>query len=143
MRGGDRVTVTSVTVINWIAFGPNGNYVVDTDNKLYRSDTGIVREYKDGGDQVPLRCASFGYDGAWVCVEDDGEIRSHGLSVAIKDALNKKAVRVRSGLSVQPLVGCEHCSQNVQLSANSSSAYFIEYVDGDTKWSMPPSWHAK
>ncbi|KAJ6574431.1 hypothetical protein B0H19DRAFT_1230385, partial [Mycena capillaripes] len=110
--------------INWVAFGPSGEYVVDTDNKLYHSETGIVRKYKKGGAQVPLRCASFGYDGAWVCVEDDGEIRSLGLSAKIKAALNKKAVR------------------NVQLSAHSPSVYFIEYVDGETMWSMPSSWHS-
>ncbi|KAJ6574430.1 hypothetical protein B0H19DRAFT_1254138 [Mycena capillaripes] len=68
----------------------------------------IVRKCEKGGAQTPLRCASFGYDGAWVCVEDDAEARSLGLSAKIKAALDKKAVR------------------NVQLSAHLPLAYFIE-----------------
>lgn len=73
-------------VINWIAFGPDGDYVVDTDDKLY-SNCNLTR-------QVPLRSASFGYDGAWVVVEDDGKIRSRGLSAKIKTALAEKPVKV-------------------------------------------------
>ncbi|KAF7362583.1 ADP-ribosylation [Mycena venus] len=109
--------------INWVAFGPRGQYVVDTQEQVYHSNTDkeIVRQYEDG-DAVPLRCASFGYEGAWVCVEDDGVIRSSGLSAKVQAALGKKAVR------------------NVQLSANSSTTFFIEYVDGQTEWSMPSSW---
>ncbi|KAJ6588165.1 hypothetical protein B0H19DRAFT_199690 [Mycena capillaripes] len=107
--------------INWVAFGPRGHYIVDTQKQLYHSDTEMVRQYEKGAG-VPLRCASFGYDGAWVCVEDDGEIRSSGLSAKVQVALEKKAVR------------------NVQLSANSSTIFFIEYVDGETAWSMPSSW---
>ena len=80
-------------VINWIAFGPDGDYVVDTDDKLY-SNCNLTRQYHRGGDQVPLRSASFGYDGAWVVVEDDGKIRSRGLSAKIKTALAEKPVKV-------------------------------------------------
>jgi hypothetical protein len=85
-------------VINWVAFGPRGHYVVDTQKRLYHSNTGkeIVRQYEKGG-SVPLRCASFGHDGAWVCVEDDGVIRSSGLSAKVQAALDKKAVRVSWG----------------------------------------------
>ncbi|EKM52989.1 uncharacterized protein PHACADRAFT_124441, partial [Phanerochaete carnosa HHB-10118-sp] len=82
-------------VINWVAFGAKGDYVVDTDEKIYwHSEERVVRTYKEGGNQVPLRCASFGCDGAWVVVEDDGVIRSAGLSAKIKAALDKKPVRV-------------------------------------------------
>ncbi|KAJ7705721.1 hypothetical protein B0H16DRAFT_1635894 [Mycena metata] len=109
--------------INWVAFGPREQYVVDTQQRLYHSNTGkeMVRQYKDGG-TVSLRCASFGHDGAWVCVEDDGAIWSSGLSAKVQAALDKKAVR------------------NVQLSANSPIIFFIEYVDGETTWNMPSSW---
>ena len=69
--------------INWVAFGPDGKYVVDTDKKLYHSDDGLVRTYKESGKQVPLRSASYGHDGAWVVVEDDGTVRSQGLSEKI------------------------------------------------------------
>ncbi|KAF8179382.1 hypothetical protein K438DRAFT_1977436 [Mycena galopus ATCC 62051] len=108
-------------VINWVAFGPHGQYVVDTQKSLHHTDDDVVRQYDNGG-VVPLRCASFGYEGAWVCVEDDGVIRSSGLSAKVKAALDKKAVR------------------NIQLSAHSSATFFVEYMDGDTTWSMPSTW---
>jgi hypothetical protein len=81
-------------VINWVAFGPSGQYVVDTDKRLYYAcPAGMMRKH-EGGVAVELRCASFGHNGAWVCVEEDGKIRSQGLSDNIKAALDKKAVRV-------------------------------------------------
>ncbi|GJE99468.1 hypothetical protein PsYK624_157320 [Phanerochaete sordida] len=109
--------------VNWVAFGPDGKYVVDTDKKLHHTDDGLVRKYKESGNQVPLRSASYGHDGAWVVVEDDGTVRSQGLSEKVKTALDKKPVR------------------NAQLSGYSSSNFFIEYVDGDTDWNLPSTWH--
>jgi hypothetical protein len=96
-------------VINWVAFGPDGDYVVDTKH-LY-SNCNLTREYQGSENSVPLRSASFGYGGAWVVVEDDGEIRSRGLSAKIKAALAKKPVKVgrlliRSWYFVEDLVVC-------------------------------------
>ena len=91
--------------INWIAFGSAGEYVVDTKTKLYASDHPITRKYEGGGGKVPLRCASFGCEGAWVCVEDDGEVRSRGLSANVQSALKKKAVRVSVCNSIFTNVG--------------------------------------
>lgn len=83
-------------VINWVAFGPNGNYVVDTVTRVYASDTAMVRTYDRDGKttRVPLRCASFGPDGVWAVIEDDGEVRSKGLPQNVKAALGKRSVRV-------------------------------------------------
>jgi hypothetical protein len=80
--------------INWVAFGPHGYYIIDTESRIYasRSDT-ILRNYKDGK-QVPLRCGSFGYGGAWVVVEDDGVIRSSGLSQDVLKMIKVGNVRV-------------------------------------------------
>lgn len=81
--------------INWVAFGPQGYYIVDTDSHIYssRSDT-ILRSYKENGKRVPLRCGSFGYGGAWVVVEDDGVVRSSGLSKSVLQMVKVGNVRV-------------------------------------------------
>ncbi|KAJ7624799.1 hypothetical protein FB45DRAFT_924241 [Roridomyces roridus] len=79
--------------INWIAFGPDGQYVVDTKDKIYHSNPGAVRR-KRGGAQIPLRCASFGWNGSWIYVDEDGTVRSGGLAGTIKSALKTKAIRV-------------------------------------------------
>ncbi|KAG9005185.1 hypothetical protein FRB94_001802 [Tulasnella sp. JGI-2019a] len=110
-------------VINWVAFGPDGAYVIDTPKYIYTSNTSMVRNYKEKGTRVPLRCASFGYDGSWVVVEDDGEVRSHGLSNSIAVALKASPVR------------------RVALSQHSVGSYFIEHTDGTTNFSLPVSWH--
>lgn len=83
----------SAEVMNWVAFGDNGQFIVDTENHIY-SNTGIPRTYESNGNQVPLRCASFGHKETWVCVEEDGEVRSNSLSEETLQALAKKAVRV-------------------------------------------------
>lgn len=81
--------------INWVAFGPQGYYIIDTEKRIYSSrKSTILRTYKGSNNQVPLRCASFGYGGSWVVVEDDGVIRSHGLGKQVLQAIKKKSVRV-------------------------------------------------
>lgn len=85
--------------INWVAFGPGGAYIVDTSKNIYAYRAGdILRKYKESGKYVPLRCASFGYGGSWVVVEDDGVIRSHGLSANVRRAMLQAPVRVSSYL---------------------------------------------
>ncbi|KAF5338813.1 hypothetical protein D9758_012064 [Tetrapyrgos nigripes] len=110
--------------VNWIAFGEDGNYLVDTDKNI-QCNGPLLRDYNNRGGVVPLRCASFGFDGAWVVVEDDGHIRSHSLNGRIKAVLKKKPVR------------------NVQLSTYSDISYFVEYVDGEIQWSLPVSWRKR
>jgi hypothetical protein len=80
--------------INWVAFGPQGYYIVDTDSHIYasRSDT-LLRKYTEGK-VVPLRCGSFGYGGAWVVVEDDGVLRSSRLSKTVLKMIEVGNVRV-------------------------------------------------
>lgn len=80
-------------VINWVAFGPDGAYLIDTPGRLIASDPAMTRDYIKSS-TVPLRCASFGPEGVWVVVEDDGEFRSKGLPTNVVDALSKKEVRV-------------------------------------------------
>jgi hypothetical protein len=80
-------------VINWVAFGPNGDYVMDTADHLYASSDTYARTYKSGS-RVPLRSMSFGHGHSWVTIEDDGEVRSGGLNGTLKAALEKKEVRV-------------------------------------------------
>ncbi|KAG8946537.1 hypothetical protein FRC04_011595 [Tulasnella sp. 424] len=112
-------------IINWVAFGPDGAFVIDTTNRLIASDPTMARTYDRNGvtTRVPTRCASFGPEGVWVIVEDDGEIRSRGLPAKVLSALSKKGVR------------------KVELSPVSSNYYFIEYTDGSTDWCLPASWH--
>ncbi|KAG8946535.1 hypothetical protein FRC04_011593 [Tulasnella sp. 424] len=111
--------------INWVAFGPDGAFVIDTTNKLIASDPAMSRTYDRNGikSPVPMRCASFGPEGVWVVVEDDGVIRSRGLPAKVSSALSKKGVR------------------KVELSPVSSNYYFIEYTDGSTDWCIPAEWH--
>ncbi|KAG8946538.1 hypothetical protein FRC04_011596 [Tulasnella sp. 424] len=110
--------------INWVAFGPDGAFVIDTTNKLIASDPTMSRTYIRNGvaARVPMRCASFGPEGVWVVVEDDGEIRSKGLPMNVSLALLKKEVR------------------KIELSPVSSIYYFIEYTDGSTDWCLPVEW---
>ncbi|KAG8988988.1 hypothetical protein FRB94_001798 [Tulasnella sp. JGI-2019a] len=109
--------------INWVAFGPDGAYVVETTKTVYASSKSMVRNYEGSNTRVPLRSASFGYDGSWAVVEDDGEVRSHGLSDSIAAALKSSPVR------------------KVSLSPHSATAYFVEYTNGTTTWTLPVSWH--
>ncbi|GJE99458.1 hypothetical protein PsYK624_157220 [Phanerochaete sordida] len=118
---GVQAVYQSRETINWVAFGPDGKYVLSTDKKMHHTDDGLVRE-SNSGQPIRLRCASFGYDGAWVVVEHDGTVRSKGLSSIIRTALHKRPVR------------------NAQLSGRSPDSYFIEYVNGKTAWSVPSSW---
>lgn len=81
--------------INWVAFGPQGYYVIDTEEHIYSSrKSTILRAFKGSGNRVPLRCASFGYGCSWVVIEDDGVIRSHALAKQVLQAVKKKNVRV-------------------------------------------------
>ena len=85
----------SAEPMNWVAFGPNGYYIVDTVKNIYASRSNdILRTKNESGKYVPLRCASFGYDRSWVVVEDDGVIRSHGLASNIRRAMLQGNVRV-------------------------------------------------
>ncbi|KAG9024211.1 hypothetical protein FRB95_011949 [Tulasnella sp. JGI-2019a] len=110
-------------VINWVAFGPEDTYVVNTSKRTYSSNTSMLRNKKGKNTPIPLRCASFGYNGSWAVVEDDGEVRSSGLPGNIKAALESGPVR------------------RIALSLHSITRYFIEYTDGETKFSLPESWH--
>ncbi|KAG8929151.1 hypothetical protein FRC00_001531 [Tulasnella sp. 408] len=111
--------------INWVAFGPDGAYVIDTPDRLIASDPAMTRDYTRNGKSstVPLRCASFGAEGVWVVVEDDGEVRSKGLPTNVSDALSRKEVR------------------RVELNPFSEEGYFIEYTDGTTAYRLPTKWH--
>lgn len=85
----------SNTAISWVSFGPDGEYVLLTEEGTWHWQTSIVRKYKESGRIVEMRCVSWGYDGAWVIVEDDGEVRqSRDLSDKISKALKRKDVRV-------------------------------------------------
>ncbi|KAG8970627.1 hypothetical protein FRC05_000563 [Tulasnella sp. 425] len=98
------------------SFGPDSN--------LFCISAQGVTKCFGGGNQVPTLCASFGYGGSWVVVEgDDGTIRTHGVSRAIRDAALKKNVR------------------HIHLSQTDPDHYFIEYRDHTTTWSLPASWH--
>ncbi|KAJ7918515.1 hypothetical protein B0H13DRAFT_1992508 [Mycena leptocephala] len=110
--------------INWVAFGPQGYYIVDTDSHIYasRSDT-LLRKYTEGK-VVPLRCGSFGYGGAWVVVEDDGVLRSSRLSKTVLKMIEVGNVR------------------NVQLSMTNPDECYIEYMDGTSDWVLPKAWHS-
>lgn len=110
--------------INWVAFGPDGAFVIDTTSKLISSDPTMTRTYLRNGipSRVPLRCASFGPDGVWVVVEDDGEVRSKGLPMNVSLALLRKEIR------------------KIELSPFSALYYFIEYTDGSTDWCLPVEW---
>lgn len=81
--------------INWVAFGPQGYYIVDTDSHIHASRAGTILRNYQHGTVVPLRCGSFGYGGAWVVVENDGVIRSSGLSKQVLEMLTVGNVRVR------------------------------------------------
>lgn len=97
--------------INWVAFGPQGYYIIDTEKRIYSSrKSTILRTYKDSNNQVPLRCASFGYGGSWVVVEDDGVIRSHGLGKQVLQAVKKKSVRVSVDGFFIPVVIMNMCA---------------------------------
>ncbi|KAJ6616358.1 hypothetical protein B0H10DRAFT_1400364 [Mycena sp. CBHHK59/15] len=110
--------------INWVAFGPQGYYIVDTDSRIYASRSGtILRSYTVSGKRVPLRCGSFGYGGAWVVVEDDGVIRSSGLSKSVLQKVKVGNVR------------------NVQLSMTDPDQCYVEYMDGTSDWTIPKDWH--
>ncbi|KAG8915115.1 hypothetical protein FRC00_007738 [Tulasnella sp. 408] len=71
----------------------------------------------------PVLCASFGPEGVWVVVEDDGEVRSKGLPANVLAALSRGKVR---RVVLNPLLAEE---------------YFIEYTDGTTACRLPNSWH--
>ncbi|KAG8986772.1 hypothetical protein FRB90_003796, partial [Tulasnella sp. 427] len=112
--------------IKWVSFGPDGRYVVQTIKQVYAwQQSTLIRNY--GGDpplQVPTLCASFGYGGSWVVVEgDDGTVRTHGVSRAIRDAIMKKNVR------------------HIHLSQTDPDQYYIEYRDHTAAWALPASWH--
>lgn len=83
-------------IIEWIAFGPPGHYLVVTETHAYSSDPAMIRTYEKGPEtfQVPPRCASFGFNGAWVVVEEDGAIRSKGLTGEVVQEMYRKPVRV-------------------------------------------------
>ena len=128
-------------VINWIAFGPQGQYVVDTPSKIYawRADK-LIRTYMPSQKQVPVRCASFGYGGAWVIVEDDGCIRSHELADSIRKAMMQGNVRVsNSEFALRHFRKSPR--QNIQLSQVNSNHYYIEFMNGTSDWSLPVDWH--
>ena len=87
-------------IINWVAFGPQGYYIVDIDRSPYASRSNdILRNYQSNDELVPLRCASFGFGGAWVVVEDDGIVRSHGLSSQVLKKISARNIRVSYGFS--------------------------------------------
>lgn len=66
-----------------------------TEDGTLHWETDILRKYKTSDRVVQMRCVSWGYDGAWVIVEDDGEVRqSQNLSKKISKALKGKDVRV-------------------------------------------------
>lgn len=83
-------------LIEWIAFGPPGQFVAVTPTHAHVSNPDMVRTFQKDGEtyQIPLRCASFGCNGAWVVVEEDGQIRSTGLPKATMQALTERPVRV-------------------------------------------------
>ncbi|KAG8895907.1 hypothetical protein FRC00_006748, partial [Tulasnella sp. 408] len=110
--------------INWVAFGPDGAFVIDTTTRVMSSDSTMTRTYIRNGvpSRVPLRCATFGPEGTWVVIEDDGEVRSKGLPMNVALALLKKEVR------------------KIELSPFSAMYYFIEYTDGSTDWCLPVEW---
>lgn len=83
-------------IMNWVAFGPDGAYVVDTASKLYSSDRSMLSTYKKDGKTIraPLRCVSFGPEGAWVAIDVGGGFRSRGLREDVSTALKLKSVRV-------------------------------------------------
>ncbi len=81
-------------IINWVAFGPQGYYIVDTDRNLYASRSNDILRNQNDDELVPLRCASFGFGGAWVVVEDDGIVRSHGLSSQVLKKISARNIRV-------------------------------------------------
>ncbi|KAG8986571.1 hypothetical protein FRB93_005233 [Tulasnella sp. JGI-2019a] len=109
--------------INWVAFGPEGYYICDTPGKLHASRSSIILRTTRSGEQVPLRCASFGYGGSWVVVECDGVVRSHGLTAKVRTAMLQQEIR------------------NIQLSLVNDAHYYIEYMDGTSNWSLPSRWH--
>ncbi|KAG9024213.1 hypothetical protein FRB95_011951 [Tulasnella sp. JGI-2019a] len=109
-------------VINWVSFGPNGAYFVVTTESVYASDTSMMCNKKGKNTPIPPRCASFGYNESWVIVENDGEVRYHGLSTDIEVKLKSSPV------------------QRVALSPHSAASYFIEFTDGNTEFSLPDSW---
>ena len=107
----------------------------------------MLRTYDRDGKKVrvPLRCASFGPEGVWVVVEDDGEIRSAGIPGNLRTALNRRSVRVSASCypELNPiLIYFSVGSQKVELSPVGAGSYFIEYVDGTTDWCMPSEWQA-
>ncbi|KAG9040333.1 hypothetical protein FS837_000774 [Tulasnella sp. UAMH 9824] len=122
-----RSVFNSDEIINWVAFGPDGAYVIDTPGALIASDPAMTRNYTRDGKStiVPLRCASFGPRGVWVVVEDDGEVRSRGLPQNVLDALSKKGVR------------------RIELNPFSADGFFVEYTDGTTTWRLPTTWHTQ
>lgn len=78
-----------------MSFGPDGEYVLLTEDGIFHWDTYIVRMDEDTGLIVGIQCVSWGFDGAWVIVEDDGQVRqSRNLSKKIRKALKVKDVRV-------------------------------------------------
>ncbi|KAJ7290329.1 hypothetical protein C8J57DRAFT_1611111 [Mycena rebaudengoi] len=111
--------------INWVAFGPQGYYIVDTDSHIYASRSNTILRNDTSGSRVPLRCGSFGHGGAWVVVEDDGVISSSGLSDAVLEMVKVGNVR------------------NIQLSMTDPDECYIEYMDGSIGWTLPKSWHDK
>ncbi|KAG8854121.1 hypothetical protein FRB96_007827 [Tulasnella sp. 330] len=115
-------------LIEWIAFGRPGHFLLVTETYAHASerDAAMVRTYEKDGQifQVPIRCASFGYDGSWVVVEEDGEVRSRGIIELLETELHRKPVR------------------KVDLSHLDPSAFFIEYTDGTTTWSLPAQWQS-
>lgn len=104
--------------IKWVAFGPDGDYAVATATRTKISDHPMKRRY-DSGDVVPLRCASFGHKGAWAAVEDDGEVRSRGLSQNIKALLKKAPVRVSCMASI--VSGADMLTHRFRISSSAHS----------------------
>ncbi|KAG9024454.1 hypothetical protein FRB95_011467 [Tulasnella sp. JGI-2019a] len=115
-------------LIEWIAFGRPGHFLLVTETYAHTSerDSHMVRTYEKDDQifQVPIRCASFGYEGSWVVVEEDGEVRSWGVSEFVEEELHRQPVR------------------RVELSHFDPSAFFIEYTDGTTTWSLPAAWQS-
>ncbi|KAG8916619.1 hypothetical protein FRC01_002957, partial [Tulasnella sp. 417] len=111
-------------VINWVVFGPEGYYIIETPQDIYASrQNEILRVSKADSKPVPIRCASFGWGGCWVIIEADGTVRSHRLKMNVRKALLRGSVRY------------------VSLSWTDPNQFYIEYMDKTSDWSLPGSWH--
>jgi hypothetical protein len=103
--------------IQWVAFGQQGYYIVSTTTSLYASRSDVVlRNYKNGY-RIPLRCASFGYAGSWVVVEENGVIRSHGLSDTVMKLIIAGDVRVSPRIYAESKLA--DCSERASESTRS------------------------